>query len=822
MARSALAGLVAAHEAGVVHRDLKPANVMIAEGGEALIMDFGIARSSGPPTVAGRQAPANRAVADADPGHTVAGSIVGTLQYMAPEQSRGEEVDQRADVYAFGLILYDMLSGRRRLNQPGTAFEEFQSRLEAPPPGLHSVDQAIPEALERVVTRCLQPDAAARYQTSRDLAAELDRLDQDGRPLPVVRRIGLPVVAAFSLLLLLAGIAFWQASRTPPPAPAERDPVSVLVADFDNRAGDPLFTSTLEQALSVGIEGAPFVMSFSRPDAARLAASMKPGSHLDAAMARLVAVREGVALVLAGRIDAVRDGSYSISVQALNPSDGRQMWIESTTVEGKDRVLAGIVRGVSEVREALGDTTPEADRAASVESFTTTSLEALRDYTAAQERAAAGRYEEAIDNYRRSLEHDSQLGRAHSGWATAAFYLGRKEEAEAHWKQALALMDRMSEREKYRTLGTYYLGIARNYEQAIENYRELVRRYPTDLAGHNNLAFAYFSVLDFPAALQEGLRARDLYPRNVVIGNNYALYAMYAGDFDAAAAEARRLIADHPSFYKNYLPLAAAAVAADDYETAAEAYRQMATTGAQGASLARMGRADLAMYRGLYRDAQAVLTEGAKEDARSGETIGQAMKLTALSESYVEMGQRAAALAASRQALSLSRQEPVVVPTARLLIRLGRREEAAALAAELSRKLEVQSRAYGRILEGDLAAAGGRVADAVDAYRAGIALADLWLARLRLGVTYVEAGYFAEALAELEACNRRRGEATAVFLDDTPSFRYLATLPYWLGRAQEGLGQVAASRASYEKLLATRTGAPDDGVVSDARRRLGK
>jgi tetratricopeptide (TPR) repeat protein len=153
---------------------------------------------------------------------------------------------------------------------------------------------------------------------------------------------------------------------------------------------------------------------------------------------------------------------------------------------------------------------------------------------------------------------------------------------------------------------------------------------------------------------------------------------------------------------------------------------------------------------------------------------------------------------------------------------VGRPDEAAALAGELGKKLELQSRAYAKILQAGLAVSDGRTPEAVDAYRAGIAIADVWLARFFLGVTYVEAGYFAEALAELEACNRRRGEATAVFLDDTPSFRYLATLPYWLGRAQEGLGQVAASRASYEKFLAVRSGAPDDALVGDARRRLGE
>ena len=128
VARGVVSGLVAAHRAGVVHRDLKPANIMVETGtGQAMIMDFGIARSSaaGDPAEKPGVKPSQEALAS---GLTMAGAIVGTLEYMAPEQFRGEAVDHRADIYAFGLILYDVLAGRRRKGSARTAFEEAARR----------------------------------------------------------------------------------------------------------------------------------------------------------------------------------------------------------------------------------------------------------------------------------------------------------------------------------------------------------------------------------------------------------------------------------------------------------------------------------------------------------------------------------------------------------------------------------------------------------------------------------------------------------------------------------------------------------------------
>ena len=168
----------------------------------------------------------------------------------------------------------------------------------------------------------------------------------------------------------------------------------------------------------------------------------------------------------------------------------------------------------------------------------------------------------------------------------------------------------------------------------------------------------------------------------------------------------------------------------------------------------------------------------------------------------------------------MANEDATQAPAGRLLARLGKPAEAMAIASRLSGKLEPQSRAYGRIVEANVAMQAGRWADAVDALRAAIKFADIWLARYDMGIAYVRAGHEVEALPELEACTKRRGEATALFLDDTPTFRALSALPYWLGRAQEGAGQQAAAIASYTAFLKARDAAASDPLVIDARRRV--
>jgi eukaryotic-like serine/threonine-protein kinase len=826
VARSVVSGLVAAHAAGVVHRDLKPANIMIDASDEALIMDFGIARSTAEPVARSAPSEAKRSPGRPRPKYTDAtavGSIVGTVEYMAPEQAKGLEVDQRADVYAFGLILYDMLVGRRRSELAGSAFGELQARLDKPLPPVSSIVPEVPEALDRIVSRCIEPDREKRFQTTAEVAAEFDLLDENGDPIPVRRVFGGRVLVAMATLVVaLLGSTWYFASK--PVAVVEPQPMSVLVADFQNQAEDPVFTGAVEETLTRAIEEASFINIYPREAAARLAEKLRPGGGLNEEVSRLVARSEGVHVLMTGTI-ARQGPDYVISVRAIDPSvdesQAKPLAVVTASASTREKALKTVAALGARIRGPLGDTTPESVRLAAAETFTTSSPEAVKSYTLAQELLFAGRTTEALETFKRATEQDPKFGRAYSSAAIAARELGRQDETRELWKKALSLMERMSEREKYRMLGAYSMTETRNYQQAISNFSTLVEKYPADRVGRASLALAYFWALNIPKALEEGKRALELDPRSTIVRANYALYAMYAGEFDTAVDEMKQIIAKQPSVDLAYVPLAVAALVKGDSKQARDAYDAMSATGEAGASRASMGLADMALYEGRYADAAAILAKGIAADEKSGNVPGAAVKHTALAEAYEGQGKIAAAVAEARKAVHAAEGKPLQVLAAAVLIRAGQDREAKALAASFSQRLTPESRAYGKILEGLIAMKDRRMAEAVDAFTGAQKFADLWLARFQLGVAYVEAGHFAEGLGELERCLKRRGEATAIFLDEMPSFRYLVALPYWVGRAQQELGMGAEATTNYKAYIALRASAPRDRLALDAKKRLG-
>jgi len=752
--------------------------------------------------------------------------VVGTLAYMSPEQAQARPADQRADVYALGMMLREMLTGRSTAVDGEQAVADLMSRLSHAPAKLRTIDPNIPETLEALVDRCVQPDPAARFQTSAALAEALAALDENGHLRPTVR----PQPASFwrfavgaAVIVAALGLASVFVRRTPAGPPKPIDPVSILVADFANKTGDAVFDGALEQPLTIAMEGASFVYAYPRGDALNIARTQTVGSptKLDAASARLVAFREGIKYVLAGSVSS-SNGKYELRLDALDPADGRVVRSSTVSAGSKADVLTAIGVLAARARTDLGESMTQTARTSIAETFTAGSIEAMREYSTAQDLQTKGLNDEALVHYRRAIELDPKFGRAYAGAANMDFRLGRQAEGEATFKQALALMDRMTDREKHRTLGSYYAQVAGNWEKAAEEYGALVRAYPSDGGGHGNLAVAYFGLLDFAKAQEEGRRAVEIFPRNATSRVNLALFAMYASDFAAGVTMGKAVAKDYPNQYKAWLPVAVEAVLRGDLDAAQAAYADMAKGGPVGASLAAIGRGDLALYAGTGASITSELKPSIEEDIAAKRTTPAAVKLTIVAEAELAAGRRAQAIDAAHDALKLARQPATMVPAARVLLRAGRSAEARALGSELEGQLIKQNRAYGKILLAEIALDEKKPTAAVDLLMQARALADLWLGRFDLGVAYVQANAFAEAISELEACEKRRGEATALFFDDRPSVRYLATLPYWHGRAQEGLNQSAAAKASYESYLKNRPSAAGDPLVEDARKRTAR
>ena len=607
--------------------------------------------------------------------------------------------------------------------------------------------------------------------------------DKKLRPLLGGRKMNALLIGVLAIALGISLYGNYSAKRSPAPA---MQPISVLIADLSNRTGDPVFDGTLEEALGVGLEGAPFITNYEREQARRLAEQIRPGTQLNEETARLVAVRESIDIVLSGTIEPSGDG-YFLSVRAINPADGSIVKDATANASSRDIVLPGVGAIAAQVRLALGDTSLKGGKLADKETFTAASLEAASYYTRAQALAARNKDAEALPVYEKAVEADPEFARAYSGWGLSAFKLGRRTEATEKWNSALKLLDRMTERERYRTLGLYYSVVSLNYEKAIDNYSQLVKLYPADGAAHNNLAISYFMTLNFPAALAEGKRVLDIYPEDIQFRANYALYAMYAGDFKTAVEEAGKVLKADPTYYLAYLPLAMQAMTVPDLLAARQVYERAATQGDSAASLAAIGLADVALYEGKAADAENILPGAIASDHASGNEQGVASKRAALAKAYLLQGKRSQALDVLQELTARAATNAEWVPAALLYSELGEVAETKKIADRLRGDLQPQSRAYARMLDGLLALREKRAVEAVDALKSALGFADLWLVRYMLGEAYFAAGYPAEAKSEFEACVKRRGEVTALFLDDTPTYRYYAPIPQRLAATNADL-----------------------------------
>ena len=795
--------LEAAHEEGIVHRDLKPQNIMVQNDGRVVVMDFGIAHS------------------DEVPSMTVTGAMIGTPEYMSPEQAKGEKVDRRSDIFSLGLIFYELLTGTlpfKGQTLQETLFKRIGTR--AVPPV--EIEGTVPPQANRVIMRCLEPDPRKRYPTASAVLTDLGAIDP-AQPATTwmhfphgLSHVQLRWKAAAAVLVGLMGMGIYFSRDTWPRSSAGKKIVQVLIADFSIEPG--VLDTPLEPVLTLALEGAPFVEVADRQRAKAVAASIKAKQMpLDEETARLVAVREGINAVISGSL--VRRGQgLEVSGKAIDAVTGHVLRSARVSADGKSSLLTAMAKLGASIRSSLGDNTPESIQLAAAETFTVGSLEAMTNYAKAQELRSAGKWEDAIHYYSQAVAVDPKLGRAFAGMAAASFNLGRTGDAEKYYQFALANSDRMTDREKYRTRGGYFLTV-RDYNRAIEQFKTLVEKFPADAAGRNNLAAAYFYKRDMSNALVEVQQFVSLYPKIVAARNSLALYAMYAGNFEKAKVESSGALQQIPSFAKGYLAIGLSELALGHNDEAMQAYEKMTALGSRGASLAAVGLADLKIFEGRFRDAEAILQKAIAADLENKEVASAAENLATLAFVQISLNRRTDGVASVEQALRLSTELRVLFEAARVFIQLGRPDRAEYLARELNAWLQDEPRAYARLIEGEILLSAGKIPDAIRKFAEARQYADTWLGHMDTGRAYLEAGAFAEASSEFDTSLRRRGEATAVFLDDLPTYHYFPLVLYYLGRVHEGLKGYGALE-QYHAFLDIKRKSETDPLVEDAKRRV--
>jgi eukaryotic-like serine/threonine-protein kinase len=818
IARPVVAGLLEAHRAGVVHRDLKPANIMITADDEAMIMDFGIARSTGSPSAQAVPG-ANTIVRDlmaamANLGGTVLGTVVGTVEYMAPEQAKGRTVDQRADVYAFGLILYDMLVGPARTATEANPIAELRNRIEHSPPPVRSLVPEVSEHVDQIVARCLEPDPEKRFQTSAELSAALAAVDDEGQPIPIPPRFGTRLIAGAAAMVLALVIATWYFTftRTPPPL-KPHDPVTVLIADFHNGTSDSSFDHALEPMLKLALEGAGFI---SAQDRSRIRSTfgVAPPEKLDEAAARQIAIKQGLGVVVSGSIERRGDG-YEISVKAARPVTGELVTSGKGSASTKDQVLGTITKLATTVRKVLGDPTSESAQLFAMRSISTTSLEVVGHYAAGIELQSRGKYEEARQRFSKAIELDPTFGLGYQSLAATSRNVGNLQDAEKYAKEGLRYLDGMTERERFNARGFYYR-MTGDLRLCVQEYGQMLARYSADTVAHNQRAICLMKLRDMGGAVEELRQAVQILPNHATYRANLAMFTDYAGDFPAAERQIRAM--QEPSA-RAVLALAFSQTGQGLVKDAADTFGKLATMGAFGATYAPSGLGDLALYEGRYSEAVQIFEKAAVVDLAAQKADSAANKFVSLAYVHLMRGQKSAAVAAAEKALANSTALPFRFLAARILVEAGAIAKGRALAADMAAQLPAEPQAYGKIIQGEIALTQRDYPQAIKILTEATALLDTWLGHFDLGRAYLAAGAFAQADSEFDICIKRRGE-TLSLLDEDPTYGYFPPVYYYQGRAREGL-RTAGFAASYREYLNIRGNSTEDPLLPEVRRRAG-
>ena len=808
-------GLAAAHQEGIIHRDLKPANIMRDRTGRVVVMDFGLAR-----TFSGD-------------GMTRTGAMLGTMEYMSPEQAQGMEVKASSDIFTVGLILYELLAGVTPFYAE-SAIASLLKRTQQRAVPLTDVDKNIPGTLSNIVAKCLERDPGKRYQNAEELDADLrawqgrsgnGKVSASSGRLGVQRigKLSWPLLAGTGVLVvaIAAGIAWYVIRGQQAAKSVSHAPVSVLVGDFANHTGDSVLDNTLEPMLGVALEGASFINAYSRGDARKLAKKLpNPTDNLDLQSARLVAVNQGVNAVITGDISLHGD-KYDISATAVDAVSGDVLAKADITVANKQEILSDLPRLAAPLRKALGDTTPASVQFNEVSGgFTAASLEAVHQDSLGVDEQFAGKFQEAFDSFQKAAELDPKFARAYTGMAAMAQNLGRPGDAVKYMKMAMEHVDRMTERERFRNRGLYYL-TAGDWQKCVQEFTQLVTRFPADRVGQNNLANCYTQLRNAPKALEAAQRAVEIVPRGAGQRLNLAFISAFAGDFAASEKEARTALEISPSAAQGYMVLAEAQLGQGQIDKAAESYRQLEKFGPQAASTATAGLADLAAYQGKYAEAVRILEQGAATDIAAQMADNAARKYAALGNLEELQGHHAAALSDIGKALANSQSSQIKFLAASTYIDAGDPAKAQKLATSLSSEFSSEPQAYSKIIEGMILLKRNDARGAVQQITAANNLLDTWIGRFELGRAYLAAQAFTEADSEFDQCAKRRGEAIELFMDNVPTYAYFPPVYYYQGLVREGMKSEGFADF-YKTYLSIRGQSSEDPLVPEIRRRSGQ